>query len=139
MGNYIVFTTVEVETPLWNGGTPEEQGYSPMVFPKLKRLNAKYTEYYVYKNEKEFASIEADSAMNAASISKIQEPHKILHVHARIADVVHTNQLECEEGDIACLNKKEPFVRKDIIHISENMTDIPVDIAAMVPAQDIQN
>src|SRR4051812_45287969 len=93
--------------PVWQGGSPDEQGYRNIPLPKLRRHDARSDEYHVYSSETEFKSVMADSAVNAVTESEIAEPIKVVHANSRLADVMDTKLLELIEADAETVQAPE--------------------------------
>jgi len=107
MRHYVSIPHFDYSGAPWHGGTQEEQGYNVLPLPNLQRPNAKDNEYYVYQNETEYKSVEAESAASAVIASKIESPHKVIHAHSRLAGVMDANKLEYTGKNSSYVRQKE--------------------------------
>lgn len=62
-------------------------------FPLLKRVEAGGFLYRVYKTKQDYIDVTAQTAADALVKSDIQEPVKIVHLHARLPDILDVKSL----------------------------------------------
>lgn len=128
MVNYIVTVGVAEEQPAWLSTSPEEQGYTPLNIPKLIRQNSKRNEYLVFRNKNEFVCVEADSALNAAIISDIKSPHKIVNLWVLPLNVVSREELKYSDEHIEEVAQQGAIIvenNENILPIPDNNIDTP--------------
>lgn len=67
---------------------------TPLTVPQMKRLNKGEKEYHVFKDRKEFVTVEAEMASEAKEKSGIEHPPIIRHSSLHIANVIDISELE---------------------------------------------
>lgn len=94
-----MFDINDEKIPDWMRKMVIEQNFSATRLPKLQRKKSSLNEYFVYSDKEEFKLVEAETAVDAAQKSEIENPYKVVPAHKRIADVLQNEDLEYVEND----------------------------------------
>ncbi len=84
------------QMPEWEVKMLQEQGFSEMGLPHLKRKKSEADEYFVYSTKTEFKTVEAETAILAIEKEGIK-PYKVVPAHRRIEDVLNKENVEYVE------------------------------------------
>tara|TARA_B100001564_G_scaffold358398_1_gene376971 strand:- start:1708 stop:1998 length:291 start_codon:yes stop_codon:yes gene_type:complete len=81
------------ENLIWEGMTPQDQGFDMLAFPLIERAERDIHEYHIYSDANNFTSVMADTAVDAINKSGIENPFMVSHTHCRIPTRIHSDKL----------------------------------------------
>ncbi len=75
---------------------PPDPPFLPVEFPEKHIKKEIYQSYRVYKNEKEFVTVEAQTASQAIELSKVEKPYKVIKSDCALGTILEESVIAKE-------------------------------------------
>lgn len=83
----------------WEQKMLDEQGFSLQKIRHLKVKSGGNNEYYIFSDDNEFKTVEAETALTAIEKGEVPSPFKVVHAHCRLEDIIPQDKLEYVASD----------------------------------------